>query len=136
MPFYEVVFETGDVSVLNCDTDEEALSGLTEQNRRATQGQAGGPQGGPASRIAKVFKYDAHPASLNEDGVISADVLKSELADLLKQYTDKNGVVNVLTFAEAVTGIAHPMIQGPVEGHNTRYKMESTGELDLAALKG
>jgi hypothetical protein len=79
-----------------------------------------------------VFKYDEHPGSLNEDGGLSADVLNSELKDLVKQYTDKNGVVNVMVFAEAVGGLVHPMVSGDVAPHDSRFKMTSTGEFALA----
>jgi hypothetical protein len=134
MPHYEVIYETGEVSVANYADDAEAMKALTEQNLRATTGRDAGPQGGPASRIAKVFIYDEHPGSLNEDGGLSADVLTSDLKDLVKQYTDKNGVVNVMVFAEAVAGLVHPMVPGDINPHDTRFKMESSGELDLSTL--
>jgi hypothetical protein len=135
MGFYEVVYETGEVSVADYADDAEALSALGEQNRRAVSGEQAGPQGGPASRIAKVFKYNEHPGSLNEDGTLTAEVLNTELTDLVKQYTDKNGVVNVLAFAEGVTGLVHPMNLGDVAPHDSKYKMTPTGELDLKTLK-
>jgi hypothetical protein len=136
MGFYEIVYETGDVSVANYQDDAEALSALGEQNRRAVEGLEAGPQGGPASRIAKVFKYNTHPGSLNEDGTLTADVLTAELPDLVAQYTDDNGVVNVLAFAEGVSGLVHPMLLGEVAPHDSKYKMTPDSELDLKTLKG
>ena len=135
MAFYEVIYETGEMSVASYADDNEANQALKEQNRRAVEGLEGGPQGGPATRIAKVFKYDDHPGSLNEDGGLSADVLSSDLKDLVKAYTDKNGVVNVMIFGEAVKGLVHPMIQGDVDPHDSKFKMQSTSELDLASVK-
>lgn len=134
--YYEIVYETGEMSVANYDNEAQALSALAEQQRRAVNGLEAGPQGGPANRIARVFEYAAHPGSLNEDGGLSADVLNSELKDLVKEYTDKNGVVNVLVFAEAVAGLVHPMTAGEVSPHDSKFKMTEARELDLTEMKG
>lgn len=131
--FYEIIFESGEVSVANYESDEEALAALTEQNTRAKSGGKNGPQGGPATRIARVLKYDVHPGSLNEDGNLSADEVKSAMGDVLKAMTDSNGVVNVAALANAISGISHPMVNA--EGaHDSRFKMAEKGELSLEAL--
>lgn len=132
--FYEVIYETGEMSVASYATDAEALSALGEQQRRAMSGLEAGPQGGPATRISRVFKYTDHPASLNEDGGLSGDVLLSSLKDLVKQYSDKNGVVNVMAFAQAVPLLVHPGQTGEVAPHDSKFKMEAASELDLKEL--
>lgn len=131
MPFYEQVWETGEVSVGEYVDDATCLAAVTAQNDKAKVGGLNGPQGGPATRIASVYKYPVHPGSLNEAGGLSADVLQSGLAELLANMTDMNGVVNVMAFAEAVTQLVHPM-QAPASPHDSRFKMESIETLDLS----
>ena len=132
--FYEVIYETGEVSVADYPDDVAALGALKEQNDRAKQGYAAGPQGGAASRISKVLKYNDHPGSLNEDGCLSAEVLTASLPDLIKQYTDKNGVVNVLAFGEGVSSLVYPMVT-PDTPHGSRFKMAEDSELDLSSFE-
>lgn len=132
--YYEVIYETGEMAVCNYEDDAVALRALGEQQRRAVAGLEAGPQGGPANRVARVFKYDTHPASLNEDGGLSADVLLSSLKDLVKEYTDKNGVVNVMMFAQAVPLLVHPGQTGELSPHDSKFKMQDNGELDLKEL--
>ena len=36
MYWYEVIYETGEHSVMSAESDEEALRGISEQHRRAT----------------------------------------------------------------------------------------------------
>lgn len=131
--FYETVFETGFSSVAEHEDDAAALSAVTAQHERAKSGGKNGPQGSPAERVSAVFVYDAHPGSLNEDGGLSADVLSSELDVLVKSMKDKNGVINVMLFAEAVGGLLHPMMN-PETPHGSRFKMEAVRELDLSGL--
>lgn len=132
MPYYETVFESGDVSVAEYADDAEAMSALSAQHERAKTGGKNGPQGGPATRIAAVYKYDSHPGSLNEEGGLSADVLTSELGALVKAFTDKNGVVNAMAFAEGVKGLVHPMAEP--SGFSSRFKMKEVATLDLSEL--
>ena len=133
--FYETVFETGDSSVAEYADDTAALGAVKAQHDRAKVGERNGPQGGPASRVSAVFVYPSHPGSLNEDGGLSSDVLESGLKDLVSNMKDKNGVVNVLAFAEAVQGLVHPMVT-PDTPHGSRFKMVAVRELDLSALDG
>ena len=49
MPFYEVIFESGDHSVVNAESDDEVITALAEQHQRAKTGLPGGPAGHRAS---------------------------------------------------------------------------------------
>jgi hypothetical protein len=131
MPFYEVVFETGRSSVGFAENDEEALEGAKNHDERARTGQQGGPQGGPAERIVKLFKYDKHPDDYNSDQTASADVVGSEITGILDRLKDSNGVVNIQQVAAEVQGLSHPMVRERENMHDSVYKMESVGELTL-----
>jgi hypothetical protein len=131
MPYYEVVFETGRTSVGFAADDEEALSGAREHDKRAREGQQGGPQGGPAERIVKLFKYDKHPDDYNSDQTASADVVASELTGILDDLKDSNGVVNLQAVAQSVQALSHPLKTERETLHDSIYKMESVGELTL-----
>lgn len=136
MPFYEVLFETGAMSILNAETDEEAMGFVAEQDRRARAGEPGGPIGQPAERIAKVYKYDKHPDDYNTEMTASADVLKEEVTALIDGLKDENGVVAIDDLSNGVRAIAHPMKSERTEPFESMFKMEHTGELDLSSLEG
>lgn len=137
MPFYEIVFETGRMSVANFADDEEAASALKEHVRRATAGEAGGPIGQPAERVAVVYKYNQHPDAYNEVQTATADVLEKEIGALLKSLKDDNGVVSIDQLAMDVRGLSHPM-KPEHTGFDSFYKMKETGKLkpELYAVEG
>ena len=130
MPFYEVTYETGRVSVACYENDEEAQSALGEQHRRAMNGEPGGPIGGPAERIARVRVYKEHPNEFNPAQKMSADVLESELKSLVKAMSDDNGVVDVSRLAVEVRGLSHPM-QVADEPFGSVFRMKEDRELKL-----
>jgi len=130
MPFYEVVFETGRVSVAEYADDAEALEGCGEHDKRAREGGQSGPQGGPAERIAKLYKYDRHPNDYNAEQTASADVVTKEVAELVKVMKDSNGVVNIDQLALAVRSLSHPMADKE-HPHDSMFKMEEVGVLTL-----
>lgn len=134
MPFYEVAYETGRTSIMNCESDEEAMSGLMEQHRRAIAGEPGGPTGAPAERVARVFVYDKHPNDFNVEQTMSADVLEKELSALVEKMKDENGVVSVDLLAMEVRALSHPMIDERESGHSSIFKMKEDRELDMAFL--
>ena len=136
MPHYEVLFETGRMSVLNCADDEEVKLFITEQQRRAEHGEPGGPIGQPAERIARVYVYDKHPDDYNVEQTASADVLKTEVANLVDQLSDENGVVDISRLAEAVRGLSHPMVNAREAAFDSMYKMKEQKQLDLGFLTG
>ena len=130
MPFYEVVYETGRVSVGEYVDDAEALSAAAEQDRRAREGQQAGPQGGPAERVAKLYKYSSHPNDYNLEQTASADVVEKEVSELVKALKDKNGVVNIDQLALQVRSLSHPMVDKE-HPHDSQFKMKEEKVLTL-----
>lgn len=142
MPFYEVVYETGRMSVAEYADDAEAQSALGEQQRRAVSGEMGGPNAGhpaglegeptwAAERIAKVYVYDKHPNEFNPAQSMSADVLAKQVAALVKSLADENGVVAVDQVAVEVRAITHPMVNERAAAHDSMFKMEEDREFEL-----
>lgn len=142
MPFYEVVYETGRMSVAFYETDEEAASALGEQQRRAVTGELGGPNAGhpaglegeptwAAERIAKVYVYDKHPNEFNPEQTMSADVLAKQTSALVKSLADENGVVAVDQVAVAIRGLSHPMVDSRETAFDSMFKMEEDREFAL-----
>lgn len=126
MAYYEIVYESGEVSVASYESDEEASRAILEQHNRAKSGLKNGPQEAPASRIVHVWVYPTHPGSLYEAGGMASDEVKSAVADLLKG----KDVVDPAALALQLQSITHPMI--PDAGvHDTRFKMEADRELEL-----
>lgn len=130
MPWYEVVFETGNMSVLQADDDETALATAGEQDRRARMGEQAGPQGGPAERVAKLYKYPKPPNDYNPEQTATADVLKKEVAALADALADSNGVVNIAELAMQVQALSHPM-KAKEHPHDSQFKMEEEAVLTL-----
>lgn len=134
MPFYEIVYETGRMSVACYETDDEAYRAIGEQHRRAMNGEAAGPIGGPAERVAAVYKYDEHPDEYNADQTMSADVFKKEIEKRIDAVKDKNGVVAIDQFVFEVRGIAHPMVDDIDTPFASRYRAKEAKQLDLSKL--
>lgn len=130
MPYYEVVYETGNVSVMAAESDEAALAAAAEHDRRAREGGQAGPQGGPAERIAKLYKYDTHPNEYNPAQTASADVLQKEVSELVKGLADSNGVVNIDVLSQEIRGLSHPMTTKE-HPHDSQFKMKEVGVLTL-----
>jgi hypothetical protein len=120
--FVEVVFETGRSSIMQVESEEEALAGMAEQHRRAKMGEPAGPQGGPAERVVKAFVYDRHPDDWNAADTLTADELKKTLPKLIEALADDNGVVPVGQLSSEVRGLTHPMLNmsGP---HDSNFRM-------------
>lgn len=134
MPYYEVVFETGRVALANYADDAEMQKACGEQDRRARTGAQGGPQGGPAERVAKVYKYERHPNDYNLAQTMSAEVLAKETAQLAKALADDNGVVNIDQLALEVRGLSHPMVNKE-HPHDSQFKMKEEAVLTLEGSK-
>jgi hypothetical protein len=122
--YYEIIYENGEVSVANYDSDEDAVSAITEQHNRAKAGGQNGPQGGPASRIVRAFVYPNHPGDYGTEGGMSADEVKSSITALLKGVD----VVDVQQLSTAVSALNHPMIT-PESPHDSRFKQDAEREL-------
>ena len=136
--FAEIVYETGRMSVGQYDTEDELKSAVKAHNDRAKNGEAGGPVGAPAERIANVFLYDKHPDDFNSEQTASSDVVEKEVAGLVGKMKDKNGVVNIDQLAMAVRDLSHPMKQGTDRDGtlDSFYKAKETKKLNLDFLEG
>lgn len=134
MPFYEIVYETGNVSVGEYADDSEALAAAGEHDRRAREGGQAGPQGGPAERVAKLYKYENHPNEYNPEQTASSDVVEKEVGALVKALADKNGVVSIDQLALAVRGLSHPMVDKE-HPHDSQFKMKEDAVLTLEGAK-
>ena len=122
------------MSVAQYENDEEAQRAIKAHNDRAVAGQPGGPIGQPAERIAEVFVYEEHPNEFNPEQTMSADVFEKEIAALVKERKDKNGVVSIQDMAGETRGLSHPMVEA--EGFKSRYKMKEDRKLALSFLEG
>lgn len=126
MPFYEVIFENGEHSVISGD-DDSVLSGIKEQHRRAMSGEPGGPAGVQAIRVKKVLKYDEHPGSLYESQAVPTEVLNNWLSEAVAE----NQVGDLVSIPEVIASIRRagdPMqISGP---HDSNFKMAEAKQLD------
>lgn len=132
MPFYEIVYETGNVSVAEYADDAEALKAAGAHDKRAREGGQAGPQGGPAERVAKLYVYTQHPNDFNLEQTASADVVTKEVDSLVKAMKDKNGVVSIDQLALQVRGLSHPMTNKE-HPHDSQFKMK---EDRILALEG
>jgi hypothetical protein len=149
MNYYEVIYETGNRSVISADSDEEAMRGIKEQHQRAARGESGrgastertdlspGEAGYnptvmdyPAERVARVLKYDVHPGDYGQDQTISSDEFNAAVKDYVKA---KGDVVNVMDAAAFVRDLTNPHVQ-PESNRDSQYMMKETEELDLSEL--
>jgi truncated hemoglobin YjbI len=118
MPFYELITEPGNNSIMECENDEEALQAAQNHHLRALNGVEGGPTGHPSERVVKLLRYERHPA----DMVINqADQVEAELADAVKTLK-ADGEINVEELAAAVRSIANPLVADK-ERQGSMYKM-------------
>jgi hypothetical protein len=135
VPFYEVIYETGRMSVANYENDDEAKKALGEHHRRAVGGESGGPIGAPAERVAAIRVYDKHPDAFNEDQTMTGDVAKKELERLVGEGVDENGVINTSQLAIRVQDLSHPMVDTRENSFDSMYKMQEKKSLDLKFLE-
>jgi hypothetical protein len=124
MPFYEVIFETGEYSIMQADSDEEVLKGVKEQHRRAISGEAGGPGGWPATRVSRVLKYDEHPGEFIASGLVP-------LKDALKavEGVAMGDQISVWEAAAAIRDLSNPL-KAESEAHESNYKAPEASELE------
>lgn len=144
MPFYEVTYETGRMSVAFYEDDDEAQRALGAHQERAMEGRPGGPvenhpngvPGEPnwaAERVAKIRVYDKHPNEYNPDQTMSKDVLTKEVDAQIKNLADENGVVSIDQLALAVRSVSHPMVDSQAHPFDSAFKMKEKREMELKA---
>jgi hypothetical protein len=124
--FLEVIYETGAHSIMEADDENEAVDAIREQNRRAENGEMGGPGNRPAERVYKVLKYDKHPNDFNIEQVVSEAEVKAAFKDILAENIE-DGVVHLPQFLADMRLITSPQVDS--EPHESNYKMQETGEL-------
>lgn len=155
MPNYaEVIFEPGSKSIVSYDDPAELEFFLAEHHRRALAGEPGAPQDQvvrgdidysdpgmvhpdraklrPAERITKVLLYgDTHPADLHPTGVAITTI-----QSLVTGMADENGVVDEQQLVRALRDEVSPVYPQDQGRHESLYKAEAQGELDLSFLEG
>jgi hypothetical protein len=135
MPYYEVIFETGEHSIAFYEDDNEAASALAAHHSRALKGelfQTRSPQdtpAGPATRIKRVFKYDEHPVEYTASGLVSVDEAKAAI--------DRVAVGDQVSVWESSAAIRE-LVNAEVNTapHESNYKAPESGELDSSVWEG
>lgn len=150
--YAEVIFEPGSKSVVSYENESELKNFVREHHRRAVNGEPGAPQNQterldldpndfavmptldrmkdrPAERINKVLLYDKHPADLYDSKVPS-----STIQQLVEGMASDEGTVDHEQLIRALRDEASPVYPQDQGRHESIYKAESTGELDLSFL--
>jgi len=160
--FAEVVFETGNKSVLSYDNEDEVKGFVQEHHRRAVMGEPGAPQNQvertdlnpadftnmpsiavsrsrPAERVSRVFLYDDHPGDYNASQLVDVKELQTAI-----EAQAMGGQVSAAHVAQALANVLSPVkLPPPGEDpldwqnknrHESQYKAQETGEMDLNFL--
>lgn len=125
MPYYEVIYETGDYSVAFYEDDAEALYAVQAHHERAIAGQPGGPTGAPAARVVKVLVYSEHPDDYDPTDDMTADEI-SAAAAAASEATE--GDVQVV--AAHVRSLSSPLAQKEAP-HDSAYVAKEDKNLEL-----
>lgn len=148
MPYYEIIYETGNKSVAFYEDDAEMERALSEHHRRAINGEPGSPSmtlrsdvpaadnrigTWVAERVKRVLEYDKHPDDFNLDQVASTDEVEKVVADTLKA-AEQDGVVPIHAISAAVRELSSPIVETE-HVHDSQYKMEESKEVNLGFLK-
>jgi hypothetical protein len=151
--YAEVIFEPGSKSIVSYDDQAELEGFLAEHHRRAMNGEPGAPQDQevrgdidysdpgmvhpdrarlrPAERITKVFLYgETHPADLHPTGVAV-----NSIQSLVTGMADENGVVDEQQLIRALRDEVSPVYPQDQGRHESLYKADAQGELDLSFLE-
>ena len=132
MPFYEVLFETGDHAIMQSDDEAGIRSFANTHHARAKAGLPGGPAGYPAERIVRILIYDDDPGTLAANPFLSKDVAAETIKAAQKAAT-KDGVVDINTVIHELAPVA---VLPDTPAHESNYAVEETGELDPALWGG
>jgi len=149
LPYYEIIYEPGTISVAQYESDEEALSALKAHNERAKTGMPATPQSTartdlapgdvatvgtwPAERIKRVLVYDQHPGDYAIGDLVDAEALKASVTEAI-DASGMQGSVHAPTVALAVVDAANPL-KDRESVHDSQYKMQEGRELDLSSLE-
>jgi hypothetical protein len=131
MPFYEMIFEVGEHSILNADSDEAVAEAAKIQHQRAKSGLPNGPAGDRADRVVRILKYDDDPGNVVTQ--LSEKEVAARLKEVLSEMdTDSSGNVNLEEVARTL--VPQAVLDTPV--HESNYAMQESGELDPALWGG
>lgn len=130
MPFYEVIFEVGEHSVMFDDDDEKVRAAVEIQHQRAKSGLPNGPAGDRADRIVRVLKYDTHPGDVST--TLPEKDAKAHLAAALEAATSADGKVDLTVLASKVE--LRAIIDTPA--HDSNYALKEVGELEPTTWGG
>lgn len=154
MKYAEVIYETGDKSVVSYDDLDELKGGLYEQHRRAIAGEPGSAQDyntrsdlgaaeeaaahriatRPAERVKRVILYDTHPADLVSVGNEGNQPIDSQQAHkLVDAMTQGDGSLNMHQLTQALRDEASPVYPVDQGRHESMFKMGGE-ELDMTFL--
>ena len=126
MPYFEVIFENGDFSLVNAESEEAVVEACRIQHERAKSGLPGGPAGERAERVARVLPYgDNDPAEVPQH--VSKDVAKKQVMAALETGTE-DGVTDMVAVANAVE--FRPLVDSGA--HESNFAAENGEELDPA----
>jgi hypothetical protein len=148
----EVIYETGAKSVVAYDDEAELQSFVAEHTERALTGKPGAAQDytertdiepelarqahgvslRPAERISKVLLYDRHPLDYAQSGYLYASTVDKLIVGLKAD----NNTINVWELIAALRreiNATHTQEVGP---HDSHYKVQQVGELDLSGNGG
>lgn len=123
--FLEVIYENGEHSIMQVDSEEEGLEGVREQHRRATMGERGlqgDPNSPPAVRVKRVFAYDAHPGSFGENNKVDA---KEALAAV--EGLKEGDAISVPELVQALRNLTNPRLNSAP--HESNFIMEHAKEI-------
>ena len=126
MPYFELIYETGNHSVAEYADENEAVAACNAHTARAMAGETGGPTGHPAERVSRCLMYEAHPADYMSDMSASKD----EVLALVKSLADKNGVVSFPALIAELNEQMHCMVNERA-AHDSSFKMPELKELTL-----
>lgn len=126
--YAEVIYETGDKSVVSYETEDQLISAVTEQHRRAKAGEDAGPQTGrPAERVSRVLLYDEHPADAYTNTISATDLAS------LASGLSVGGEVSQNELVSALSAAASPITEIETDRHASLFKAKETSELEPAS---
>jgi len=137
---------------MSYETEDELKSTVKEIQRRALAGESGAPQDQvermdlnaddfaimpsidrmkerPAERVSKVYLYDKHPSDLHAE-VLDAGAVST----LITGMTTEGGTLDPVQLSGALRDELSPTYPQEQGRHESMYKADATGELDLSFL--
>ena len=130
--FYEVIFEDGSFSVAEYESDEEAVAACEAHHQRALAGGRSlesAPNSPPASRIAKLLKYENHPQDETESQALPVAEVEKAVKQALKDHAHGD-LVSVPQIAASVRDLTSPLVVS--EPHESNFKAKEVGEVEGA----